>query len=248
MRGFVIGLLLGLAAGGVLTFFLFVGVPRAEKTPGVVIRPPDPGGPPPGTAQIVLKEDLFNEVLTTIFRDMNDPAFQLAVMQNGGGDSYEYAAFQDQACDGRIVILPEGSGVRTGVRFENNRLNAPIAFTGSYNSPFGCLRFGGWAQANMELRFDAAQQAVLGQLNVETVNIDGVNPVLSGFVTPVVQSTLNSRVNPIQILNARQVSVDLPIASTGGKLQANVSDVRAEVKDNALHMYLVFAFSGSPSA
>lgn len=248
MGKFVVGILIGLLAGGAITFYLFVGVPRASQSPGAPIQPPDPAGSA-GAAQIVLRQDFFNEVLTTIFRDMNDPAFPLASGRDGFNDNsngFQYAALQEPSnCDGKITILPEGSGVQTGLRFDNNRISAPLAFSGSYNSPFGCLQFTGWAQANLELRFDSARQAVFGQLNVETVNLDGVNPIVGGFVTPLVQSTLNNRVNPIQILQGKQIALDLPIASTGANLQASVKDVRAEVKDNALNLYVIYAFSGA---
>jgi len=97
----------------------------------------------------------------------------------------------------------------------------------------------------MELRFDASQQNVFGQLNVETVNLDGVSPLLSGFVTPVVQATLNTRVNPIQIIQGRQIAFNVPIAATHGNLQGSVKDVRSEVKDNALNLYAIYDFSGN---
>ena len=162
--------------------------------------------------------------------------------------SYERANFQQPAaCDSSIKILAEGSGVRSGLRLENERISAPLAFTGSYNSAFGCLRFNGWAQTNLELRFDKAQQAVYGRLNVETVNLDGVNPLLSGIITPIVQSTINTRVNPIQIIQGQQLAVDMPIDSTGGKLKATVDDVRAEITDNALNLYVIYSFSGTPT-
>lgn len=234
----VLGLIIGFLAGGALTYFLFVGAPRAANVPGELIRPPDQNGSPAGTAQIVLRQDFFNEVLGTIFRDMKPPAFPL-------GANAENAAIAPGGCDGKITILPQGSGVQTGVRFENNKLGAPLAFTGSYDSPFGCLQFSGWAQSNFELRFDPATQSVYGQVIVETVNLDGVNPVFSGLVTPIVQSTLNGRVNPIKILDGRQIAVNVPIAATGSILQANVSDVRAEVKDNALNLYTIYKFGGS---
>lgn len=246
MAKFFIGILVGILVGGALVFFFLGGAPRAARAPGEPIRPPDPGGVPPGTAQIVLREDFFNTVLQTIFRDMNNPSFPMGLADAGTGRAEGYALEQDgQPCESRITILPEGSGVRTGMRFENNRLAAPMAFSGSYSSPFGCLNFTGWAQTNMELRFDPAQQGVYGQINVETVNLDGVNPLLSGFVTPVVQATLNSRVNPVQILQVRQINVNVPIAATQGYLQASVKDVRSEVKDNALNLYAIYEFSGN---
>jgi hypothetical protein len=248
MPKILIGVLIGLILGAAAVFFFFVGVPRAAKAPGQPIKPPDASAPG-GTAQIVLRQDFFNEVLGAVFKNMDPPSFPLggAIGQNisaTGGP--EYAAFQAPAkCEGKITVLPEGSGVTTGVRFQNNRISAPIAFRGSYDSPVGCLDFTGWAQANLELRFDAGQQTLFGRLDVETVNLDGVNPVLSGFVTPIVQNTLNNRVNPIQILSGRQISVDVPVASAGGNLRAQVSDMRAEFKDDALNLYVVYDVSGA---
>jgi hypothetical protein len=245
MGRFLGGAVLGLVLGGVLTFFMFVGAPRAGKAPGAPIKPPD-ATVPAGTAQIVLRQDFFNDVLTTIFRDMNQPSFELSSSTPTAGSSGpEYALFQ-QPCDGKINILAEGTGVQTGVSFENNRITAPLAFTGNYRSSFGCFPFSGWAQSNFELRYDAAQQMVFGQLNVETVNLEGVNPIVNAIATPLVQSTLNTRVNPIRILDAKQLAVDVPVASTAGRLQASVSDVRAEVKDNALNLYITYSFSGAP--
>src|SRR5215212_8226615 len=166
MGRLVIGLLIGLLLGGALTFYFFVGAPRASKAPGTLIQPPDPNNVPGGAAQIVLRQQFLNEALGTIFQEMNAPAFPLS----------EPSA----DCEGRITIQQQGSGVESGVTFENNRISAPLAFTGSYASPVGCVRFSGWAQSNFEMRFDKQNQIVFGQLNVETVNLDGVNPVMSG--------------------------------------------------------------------
>jgi hypothetical protein len=248
---FLLGGLLGLLIGGALVFYMYGGAPRAAKAPGAPIQPPDASGVPPGTAQIVLRQDFFNQVLQTIFRDMNAPAFPLNLTGQNYAENPQvvrYGLLQDgNQCEGKITLLPEGSGVQTGLRFENNRLSAPLAFTGS-TSVFGnCVNFTGWAQANLELRFDAEQQTVFGQINVETVNLDGVQPFISGFVTPVVQGTINQRVNPIQILQGKQLALNFPIAATGGTLQANVKDVRSEVKDNALNLYVIYDFAGKPN-
>lgn len=240
MGKIIIGALLGLIVGGVLTFYFFVGVPSGGAAHGEPIRPPDASGVPPGTAQIVLRQDFFNNVLQTIFRDMNAPAFPL-------GSGAIQAPVEGQ-CSSQINILKEGSGTQTGVRFENGSMIVPLAFSGSYSSAFGCVQFTGWARSNLELRYDAATQSVLGQVNVETITLDGVNPLVSGIVTPLVQSTLNTRVNPVQILDGRQIAVSLPIAATNANLQANVQDVRAEVKDDALNLYVIYNFSGTPTS
>ena len=244
MAKFIIGLIIGLIAGGAGSFLLFVGVPRAATSPGTPIEAPD-GNMAAGTAQIALKQDFFNDALGAVFRDMNGPAFPLAAELDRGDSEIHPVYAQSSQCDGSIHILPEGSGVKTGVKFENGRISAPLAFSGGYNSLLGCFQFTGWAQADLELRFDAEQQAVFGRINVQTVNLDGVNPLVSGIVTPLVQSSINSRVNPIPILRGNNISFDLPIASAGGKLQVRAKDVRAEVKDDVLNLFVVYEFSGN---
>lgn len=237
MARLLVGFLIGLVIGGAAVFYLFVGVPSAVIAPGVPILPPDQGNQPAGTAQIVLRQEFFNTVLEAIFRDMNAPTFPLTV--SGQPDV-------GQACRSEITILRE-RGVQTAVRFDNNTLSAPLAFSGSYNSVFGCFQFTGWAQANMDLKYDASQQSVFGQINVETVNLDGVNPAVGGILTPLVQTTLNNRVNPILIVDGRQIAVSVPIAATRSNLKAAVSDMRAEIKQNALYLYVIYDFRGTPA-
>lgn len=242
---FLLGALLGLVLGGVLAYFLFVGTPSASQVPGQPIQPPDPGGNPPGTAQVVLPQEFFNNILQTIFRDMNAPSFQLGLMQEAENpNTVKYGLLQNGGCEDKITLLPEGSGVQTGIRFEENTIAAPLAFKGSKSIVGSCIPFSGWAQARLDLRFDQQQQAVFGQINVETVNLEGVSPVFTGFVTPFVQTTLNSRVNPIEVLRGQQIALSVPIAATDGQLRAAVQDVRAEVKDNALHLYIIYDFKG----
>ena len=232
MGRLIIGLLIGLVLGGVLTFYFFIGVPHSVQAPGAPVQRPDAAGVPPGTAQIVLRQEFLNESLGTIFAEMNPPSFPL------GSESAD--------CEGRITIQREGSGVQTGVSFEGERIRAPLAFTGSYASLFGCHRFTGWAQTNFELRFDQQSQTVFGQINVETVNLDGLDPVWTPIVTPLVQSTLNTRVNPVRILDGKQIAVNLPVAAANGNLQAAVIDVRADVKQGALNLYVIYDFAGGP--
>jgi hypothetical protein len=239
MGRFIGGLFVGIIAGGILCYLLFVGTPRANQIPGTPIKPPDQQGVPTGTAQLVLRQDFVNEALGAIFRQLKPPTFPLGgAMQMGD---------QQGGCPGQITVLPKGSGVQTSVRFENGKLVAPIAFNGTYSSPGGCLQFSGWAQGNLELRFDRDSQNVFGQLNVETVNLDGVNPIFMGLITPIVQTTLNNRVNPIRIVDGRQLAVNLPIAASEGDLKANVSDVRAETNDGALNLYVIYDFGSGGS-
>ena len=232
-----IGLIVGLVFGAIATFYFFVGVPAAAQLPGRPIGNPETGAPPAGTVQVVLRQEFFNDVLSTIFSEMNPPSFAL-----GADDGVP----TPEGCSSTITVLPEGSGVQTGVTLANNRLEAPIAFNGAYNSPFGCFRFTGWANSVLQLRFDPDSQSVVGQLNVETVNLDGVNPVVNAIVTPLVQSTLNSRVNPVKIIDGTQTAINTPVASVKANLVAKVNDVRSEVREKALYLFIEYDFAGGP--
>lgn len=246
---FILGSLLGLVLGGFLTFYFFVGTPQAAKLPGEIIQPPNQGGTPPGTAQIVLKQEFFNEILKTIFDDMNQPTFPLQLtsnsLENDNPQVLKSALVQDNQCDGKITLLKEGSGVKTGVKFEEKTIKAPLAFTGNYNIFGQCIKFSGWSQANLELRFDKEAQKVFGTINVETVNPDGLSPLVSGFITPIIQNSLNQNVNPIEIIDGKQIAVQIPITATNGTLNAKINDVRAEVKDKALNLYVTYDLQGS---
>ncbi len=248
---FIIGAVLGLLIGGGLVLYFFGGAPRAAQLPGVPIQAPDPNGSPAGTASVVLNQQFFDTVLATIFRDMNAPAFPLNLTGQNNSEAAvkpQYASFALQnsgGCDGKITLLPQGSGVTTGVRLESGKISAPLAFTGS-TAVFGqCINFAGWAQATLQLRYDEAQQTVFGQINVETVNLDGVLPVVSGFVTPLVQTTINNKVNPIVILRGQQIALNLPISATDGALKANVKEVRSEIKESGLNLYVTYDFAGT---
>lgn len=245
---FLLGAVVGLIIGGALVFFYFGGAPRASKLPGTAIQAPDPNAAPQATATLSLNQQFFDTVLGTIFRDMNAPSFPLNLTgQNTFEPEFtaEKIAFQNGGeCGGKITLLPEGSGVKSNVRLEDGKINAPLAFSGS-TAVFGqCIQFAGWAQASMNLRFDEAQQTVYGQLTIDTVNLDGVNPVVSGFITPIVQTSLNSRVNPIVLLRGQQIALNLPIQATGGTLKAQVKDVRSEIKENALNLFITYDFQG----
>lgn len=244
---FVIGAVIGLVAGGVLTFYLFVGAPQAVEKPGETVRELDAEAVQTGTAQIVLNEDFFNSVLQTIFRDMEDPTFPLKLSSNEGPAETDGAvryAQQGGECDGKIRLLEKGSDVRTGVQFKDGKMTAPLAFSGSASVFGNCFQFNGWSQANLELRFDKEKQVVYGILNVETVNLDGISPIITNAVTPLIQGSLNQNVNPIEILSGKQVAVNLPIDATDGNLVANINDVRAEVKEKALHLFITYNFKG----
>jgi hypothetical protein len=239
--------LVGLVLGALVVLFL-LGAPKAKPLPGQPVQAPDAAGDPPGTAVITLDEKFFDALLASIFRDLGSPSFplELTMMErdaiNGSPFDVIPAALQDD-CPDQVVIKNEGSNIKTGVRFTDGKIIAPLAFTGSKNL-FGCQRFQGWAQASIELRFDQANQTVYGQVTVEGVNLDGAPEIVGGVATLLVQRSINQRINPMTILRAPQLSLAMPIQSTNGALSAKVKDVRYEVKDSKLVLHLSFDFAG----
>lgn len=232
-----LGILLG---GGVAVFFL--GTPPAKSVPGAAVQGPDKGGDPPGTVVVALEQSFVDAVLAATFSGLGTPTFQLGQVARESTGEITPAFFQD-GCTNSITLLPEGSGVKTGVQFHNGSVSAPMAFTGSYNLG-KCLQFKGWAQTSIKLSFDEAKQTVYGYVNVEGVNLEGVNPIANNFVTVFVQSAINQRVNPLILVSEPQLSLMIPVKASNGAVKARAKDVRAEILDGSLKLHLMYEFSG----
>jgi len=235
-------LLLGILIGGGTAVY-FLGVPRARAKPGIEVKAPDPKGDPPGTVVISLDQGFVDAVLATTFSGLGTPTFNLGRLEAIAPERVEPANFQG-GCANKITLLPEGSGVKTGVQFRNGNISAPMAFTGSYNLMSNCLQFKGWAQTSIQLRFDEPKQTVFGTVNVDGVNLEGVSPVANSFVTVFVQSAINQRVNPLVLVNERQLSLMVPIKASNGSVKAQAKDVKAEILDGSLKLHLTYEFAG----
>jgi hypothetical protein len=241
MRYVVILLLGALIGGGGAIFFL--GAPRARSTPGLEVKGPNPNGDPPATVVISLDQGFIDAVLATTFSGLGTPTFHLGKFEGYASDRIAPANFQG-GCANTITLLPEGSGVKTGVQFRNGSISAPMAFTGSYNLVGDCIQFKGWAQTTIQLRFDEPKQTLYGNVNVEGVNLEGVSPVANNFITVFVQTAINQRVNPLVLISERQLTLMVPIKASNGTVKARARDVRAEVLDGSLKLHLMYEFAG----
>ena len=233
----IVGILLG---GGAAVFFL--GTPPAKSAPGQAIKAPDQSGAQPGAIVISLEQSFIDSVLATTFSGLGTPTFQLG-QSRSGSEGIEHAVFQG-GCTNTITLLQEGSGVKTGVQFRNGNVYAPMAFTGSYNLAGSCMQFKGWAQNKIKLSFDQEKQTVYGYVDVEGVNLEGVNPVANTFVTVFVQGAINQKVNPLILVSEPQLSLQIPVKASNGAVKARAKDVRAEILDGSLKLYLTYEFSG----
>ena len=238
---YVLVLILGILLGaGVAIFFL--GVPPAKSAPGQAVRAPDQGGSPPATVVISLEQSFIDGLLATTFSGLGSPIFQLGRNQGDGVERVEQALFQG-GCTNSITLLPEGSGVKTGVQFRDGNIYVPMAFTGNYNLG-GCLQFKGWAQTKIRLSFEQEKQVVYGFVEVEGVNLEGVNPIANNFVTVFVQSAINQKVNPLLLISEPQLQLLIPVKASNGSIKARAKDVRAEILNGSLKLHLTYEFSG----
>jgi hypothetical protein len=196
----ILTLLLGVLLGGAGAYFLFVGTPKTGTLKGQPVLAPEPGGPPPGTAVVELDEQFFGALLDSIFRDLNKPTFP---PQAGEG------------CQNQVVVEPNAGDVKTGVLMRDGRVVVPLAFSGTYNLA-GCQNLRGTAEAGIEFRFAPEEQTLYGQLNVAGVNVEGMSPLLSGFVTVFVQGAINQRVNPLVLMRGQQLTLNIPVQAAGG--------------------------------
>lgn len=245
-------LLAGLLVGGGLVYFLIAGAPRMERPPGEQVRAPDPEGDPPGTAVIALSEQFFGALLDTIFKDMGQPTFRLAgaprVAPEGGMPGVRLVEAQAGGCQNQVVVAPEGSGTRTGVKLQDGRITAPLAFSGSYNVFGNCFNFRGAALATIQLSFKGDEQTLYGLITVESVNLEGISPMVGPAVTSFVQTAINQKVNPLVLMRGEQLRMAIPVQATGGTLKAQARDVRQEIKDGALRLHITYDFTGGGGA
>lgn len=232
----LVGLLLG---AGVAVFFL--GVPRIKSAPGQKVQAPASANVASDTVVISVNSGFFDDLLGTVFRDLGPPAFNLA--ENQSASEIQPAALQ--GCTNTITLVPEGSNSKTQVQFAGGKILAPMVFGGSYNLLGNCMQFKGSAQTTIDLRFDQQNQTVYGQVTVDAVNLEGVNPVANNFVTVFVRNAIDQRVNPLELIRAPQLQLMIPVKASNGAVKALVKDVRAEVLDGTLKLHISYEFSGA---
>lgn len=211
---------------------------------------------------IQLSEQFFDALLDAVFKSSTPLEFPLAKndARLGTQTSKSFAtsfaeedyaanrrssslpASRNSACSETIRLQREIDGVRTAVRFRDGKIYAPIAFSGNYNPPLvGCINFSGWAETNVELEFNAETQSLIGRAKVLNVALSGTGGVGGSLMTRLVQSAIDKRINPIQILPLDKVSFIVPIQNSGS-LRMKALGIRPEVANGFLNVRVVYEF------
>ncbi|QQS33365.1 MAG: hypothetical protein IPM50_01935 [Acidobacteriota bacterium] len=199
---------------------------------------------------ITLNEDFFDSFLNAVFTNFEPPQFSIAAVDgipNEAANSRFFgftnsAATRDGSCGESIRILRENSGVRTAVRFRGGQVYVPLAFSGSYRAPLvGCLEFAGWAESNLAFEFERNAGRLIGRITVSNVVLDGTEGVGGTMVARMLQSSIDRRLNPIEILRLDNLSFNVPVQN-GGSLRMKASDVRPEFGDRSLNVRINYTF------
>jgi hypothetical protein len=196
---------------------------------------------------ITLNEQFFDAFLETIFKNFKPVDFSLAkngVKNKASEVKFENASYRRGECDEVIRLEREMDGVRTAVRFRDGKILAPLAFSGSYDVPLlGCVDFTGWAETNVELNFDAGRQALLARVKVESVHLNGAGGLGGGLIAKLLQSSVDKKINPTEILNVEKISFLFPLESMGGNLRLRATEMRPEILPGELRVRIFYEMS-----
>jgi hypothetical protein len=192
-----------------------------------------------GEATITVKEQFFNSFLDAIFDNLKAPSTPLVITDSDKNRTDESA----RACPSALTLQRERNGVKTAVKFEQGKIVAPLAFSGAYNSTFlGCLQFQGVAFTEWTLEFDRGAQVLQARIRITDMRLDDVPSLAQGSILTLVQSAIDSRINPLKILRPEQLSSVVPIAPSGGSLRLRAREVKPEIVPGLVHLHLTYEF------
>lgn len=212
---------------------------------------------PAAEVTVTLNEQFFNSFLDVIFTRLKAPSFPLSLTRiepqkhelsqpawEAPVFSLSHARPQPDRCESAVVLEREMGGVKTAVRFENGKVRAPLAFKGSYSvALIGCMNFEGWADTVINLDFDRQRQVLSARVSVTNIELRNIPSLASGVIIKLVQDSIDRRINPIEILQATQVSTRIPIRGSGGALRMQATEIRPEVVPGALSLHIYYEFT-----
>ena len=192
-----------------------------------------------GEATITLSEQFFNSFLDAIFDNLKAPSTPL-VITAGDNDRTDESA---KTCPSAITLLRELGPVKTAVKLEQGKMVAPLAFTGSYNATLlGCLEFRGWANTEWNLEFDRKAQTLQARIKITEMHLENIPSLAQGSIVTLVQTAIDSRINPVKILRQDQLSSVVPIAPSGGSLRLRAKEVIPEIVPGSLRLRILYEF------
>jgi hypothetical protein len=194
---------------------------------------------------ISLNEAFFDSALEALFQSGTPLEFSIADNRSSESAPQIVNASFGKAgveCSETIKIQREINGVRTAVRFRDGKILAPMAFSGNYNPPFvGCVPFSGWAESVIDLEFDQESQRLVARARVLNVNLNGTGGVGGSMVAKLVQSSIDKKINPIELFQLSKLSFAVPVK--GSELQMKATGIRHELQNGAINVVVTYEFT-----
>ncbi len=203
------------------------------------------------TVTVSLDEPFFDTFLDSVFQNFAPPEFSVAQNQgtplfslaNYGLQTASFAEKGSAACSQTVKILRETNGVRTAVRFRDGKIYVPLAFSGNYSPPFiGCVEFGGWAEANIDLEFDQRSRSLVGKARVFNVNLNGTGGIGGALIARMLQASIDKKLNPIEIFTLDKLSFGVPVQNSGN-LRMHAVGARPVMGNGVINLHIDYTFT-----
>lgn len=205
---------------------------------------------------ISLGEQFFETVIDSVFAHAAPPEFSIAGNSAKPGPlanepwsaltiSYPRSFLPEPkaACKEAITLRRDNAGVRTAVLFRDGRISAPLAFSGGYNPPLvGCVQFAGLADTTLDLEFDEPGQRLIARARVTNVNLNGTGGVGGSVIARLVQSSIDRKINPIEMISLDKLSFLLPLQGDS-KMRMVAKAIRPEVHPGRLDIHVAYEFT-----
>ena len=148
----------------------------------------------------------------------------------------------DASCKESVVLLREMNGVKSGVRFREGKIIVPLAFRGNYRPPvIGCVDLAGTAEAVVEPEFDVQNQRVIAKAKLTNVSLNGTGGIGSSLMAKLVQTSVDEKINPVELIRLEKLSFLFPIQNTG-TLKLNAVGFRYTVQNGSVTFYVPYEF------
>jgi hypothetical protein len=188
---------------------------------------------PAGEVTVMVNEQFLNSFLTAMFDNLLEPSMPLTIG----------SAAPNAQCTSEVRLKREVGGVRTAVHFENGRIAGPLAFAGAYySSLLGCFEFSGWADSELNLEFNPERRALVARFRLRDIRLNDVPALANGPLLTMVQTAIDSRYNPVDLLTLEQLSTRVNIQPARGALQLRAKEIRPEVTPAGLILHVTYEF------
>jgi hypothetical protein len=183
-----------------------------------------------------------SEIALTVNEQFVDAAID-AVLSKGEPPTVALKADGgDSNCRETLTLLRELNGVRSAARFREGKIIVPLAFRGNYRPPLiGCVDFSGTAEAVVEPEFDAQGQRIIAKTKLTNVSLSGTGGIGGSLMAKLMQSSIDERINPVELIRLEKLSFLFPIQNTG-MLRLNAVGFRYTVQTGSVTFYIPYEF------